>query len=318
MNLNYIRYFLVAAETGSFTEASERLFITQPSLSVSIQKLEQSLGVKLFERQNKRQKNPVRLTSSGKHFLDKARDILNRFEAVKAELRHNSFSPQMLKIGILRTLPIVYVARLISDFTRASPSVVIEQVSGSIAELDDWLEKGDIDLAITILPGEKGRRRTSQLLFQQKILFQQQYLAAVAEDHPLAARPSLSLSELDGLLYIDRTKCEIRDYLQKEFLERGICPKVIHRAENDGLSNALVAAGAGLAVTPDQGRLPGIVPLPFSDLNLARPVSLGWRPGQNLKTVSLFRKISTGAELSKDDSCEEGNSFKQVLTQEHF
>lgn len=307
MNLNYLRYFLVAAETASFTEASERLFITQPSLSVSIQKLEESLGVKLFERQKRRQKHSICLTSSGKHFLEKARDIIYRFESVKAELRQNSFYPQVLKLGILRTLPMIHVAGLISNFGKAFPDVVIEQVSGSVLELEDWLEKSEIDMAITILLGNKEGRKTSQILFQQN------YLAAVAEDHPLAARASLTSSELDGLLYIDRTKSVVRDYLQRVFVERGICPKVTYRTEHDDLSNALVAAGVGLAVIPDPGNTPGIVPLPFSDLNLTRPVCLEWRPEQNLKAVSLFRKISTDATQLSNDSCRAGNSPEPQL-----
>lgn len=85
MNINQIKYFLVVAETGSFTKASERLFITQPSLSVGIQKLEKNLEVKLFERN----KNHVILTSAGQYFLGKARDIINQFESIKNDLNSN-------------------------------------------------------------------------------------------------------------------------------------------------------------------------------------------------------------------------------------
>jgi DNA-binding transcriptional LysR family regulator len=212
MNLNYLKYFLVVAETGSFTKASERLFITQPSLSVSIQKLEESLGVKLFKRQ-KNQRKQTLLTSSGEFLLDKARDILNQFESLKTELNDNGFIYRMLKIGTLHTLPIVHIARLISDFGKALPNTVIEQVSGNIAELQDWLEKSDIDLAITVLPEGKENGRTSQILFQQN------YLAAITEEHPLAKRTALSLSDLDGLPYIDRAKCEVRSHLQRALVK---------------------------------------------------------------------------------------------------
>lgn len=287
MNLNHLRYFLVAAEVGSFTRASERLFITQPSLSVSIQKLEKDLGVKLFERQQNRQKHPVRLTSSGKHFLEKARDILSRFESAKAELHHTGFGPQILKIGVLHTLPMVDIAGLIGNFSKAFPSTVIEQISGNVVELEDWLEKGDIDLTISVFLREQEGRETSQALFQRN------YLAAVSEAHPLAKRASLSFSELNGLLYIDRTRCELRDYLQRAFAERGICPKTTYKTEHDDLSNALVTTGVGLAVIPARKRIPGMASLPFSDLKLTRPVGLEWRSEESLKTVSLFREIST-------------------------
>lgn len=305
MNLNYLRYFLVAAETCSFTEASERLLITQPSLSVSIQKLEESLGVKLFERQKNRQRTSIHLTSSGKYFLVKAKDIIDRFELVKAELSRNDFYPRTLKIGILRTLPTLHITGLVISFCKALPNIIIEQVSGNMAELEGWLEEGEIQLAITVPLAKNEARRTSQTLYQQG------YLAAIAEDHPLARRTSLTLGELDGLLYIDMTKSVVRDYLQRTFVERGICPKVTCQTEHNDLSNALVAAGVGLAVIPGPTRIPGVVSLPFSDLDLIHPVCLEWGSEQNLKTISLFREISTSTALLKEESCREGSNLER-------
>ncbi len=88
MNFNQLRYFLEVAKTGSFTTASENLFISQPSLSVSIQKLEGSLGVKLFNREKNRNKK-VLLTNSGKYLLSQAETILTEVELVETKLRQS-------------------------------------------------------------------------------------------------------------------------------------------------------------------------------------------------------------------------------------
>lgn len=282
MNINQLNYFLVVAEMGSFTKAAERLFITQPSLSVGIQKLENNLGVRLFERRN----NQIILTSAGKYFQYKAQDILIRFESVKNELRYNYLNHISLRIGILETLPLVPLTKLISNFGKAYPDIVIEQLSGDIVELGNWLERGNIDLAISILRDKEGRR-TSQILFQEN------YLVAVAKGHPLAERKSLSFSELDGLPYIERIKCERRDELQRLFVERDILPKTTYRAAHDELCSALVAAGVGLAVMPGQSSISGIVRLPVSELNFIRQVSLIWKSDTDLKAVGLFHEFST-------------------------
>jgi DNA-binding transcriptional LysR family regulator len=282
MNINQLKYFLVLAETGSFTKASERLFITQPSLSVGIQKLEEYFGVRLFERGKKH----IALTYAGKYFLYKAKNILNEFELVKKEMRHICDSHNILRIGTLDTISVFHIAKLTSSFSNFYPNIVIEQLRGNIVELQNGLERGNIDLAITILKNKEDRR-TSQLLFQEN------YSVAVAESHYLTERKSLSFSELDGLPYIDRVKCEKREELQKLFIARGICPKIIYRSTHEEFTNALVATGIGIAVMPDRNSIPGIVHLPFSDLNLTRQVGLVWRSEENLKTVGLFHKFST-------------------------
>jgi DNA-binding transcriptional LysR family regulator len=281
MNLNQLKYFLVVAETGSFTKASERLFITQPSLSVGIQKLEKDLGVRLFER---RKKN-VFLTRAGKYFRDKAKNILNEIESVKQELNPNCDSHNIIRLGTLNTIGVEHLARLISNFCKVYPHIVIEQLSGNIMKLRNWLEKGDIDIAINVL-GKMEDSRTAQILWSDK------YSVLVAASHPLSERKSLSFSELDRLPYIDRLRCEKRDELHRLFMARGICPKITCRLAHDGLSNALVYAGIGLAVMPGHSSISGIVHLPFSDLNLIRQVGLVWRTEQNLKAVGLFREFS--------------------------
>lgn len=281
MNLDQLKYFLAVAETSSFTKASEHLFISQPSLSVSIQKLEADLGTKLFERGKK----SVLLTSAGQHFLNKAKTILNEYESVKHELKFNFSDCKILKLGLLQTLPVTSIIKLISQFVRLHPNVVVEQFSGNIMELRNWVERGEIDLAITVLREQENTRMSH-------ILFQENYSLAVAENHHLAKKVSVSLAELNAHPYIDRIGCEIRDDLQRLFVTRGICPPAVYRTGDDEWSKALVATGIGVAVMPNQSGTPGIVHLRFSDLNLVRQVGLFWRPEQRAKFANIFHAFS--------------------------
>lgn len=281
MNLNQLKYFLAVAETGSFTKASVCLFISQPSLSVGIQKLEEELGVRLFERTKKQ----IYLTSAGKYFQNQAREILNKFEVAKNELRHKKCNQKTLKIGCLHTLCIASMTRLISNFVKTYSDIVIEQLSGNVVELEKLLDRGDIDLAITVL-GDGAYVSDSQILFQQD------YTVAVAKNNPLAEKESLCFSELDQLPYIERIRCELQEYLQELFTARGIYPRICYRTTQDELCKALVSTGTGVAVMPAQSSIPGVVNLPFSDLNLIRQIGFICKPNNNSKVVNLFEEFA--------------------------
>src|SRR5215472_2343406 len=108
MELYQIRHFAAVAETGSFTKAGIRTAVSQPALSVSIAKLEEELGVRLFHRTPK----SVTLTPAGSRFHATAKEVLDACNKVKAELRAN-IADRSLRIGALRTLPSAQLARLL-------------------------------------------------------------------------------------------------------------------------------------------------------------------------------------------------------------
>ena len=95
-----LRYFLAVVETGSFTKAAERVFVTQPTLSAGIKKLETTLNSKLFDRSAKR----VFLTESGTRFVPHAKSILYQLNLAESEIQATD-RPQLLRLGILMTIP---------------------------------------------------------------------------------------------------------------------------------------------------------------------------------------------------------------------
>lgn len=284
MDLYQIKYFLAVVEAGGFTKAAERLFVSQPSLSVGIKKLEQELGVTLFERGGRR----AILTNAGKHFLEKAKAILNEYESALSELK--SFQNQeTLKIGVLRTIRIDGLSKLIATFRENYPTVALELCDGNLEELRNWLEQGEIDLAVTVLSSQESSK-TSVPLFQQRRLL------AVPKVHPLAQKETVSLSELDGIPYIERINCEMWGESRKLFESEGIQPHVVYRADHEEWVISLVTAGLGVTIMPEWQGLSEVAFIPISNLNLDRTVGLVWRVKQDSEVVSVFRAFAMNHE----------------------
>ncbi len=287
MDLYQIKYFMAIAEMGGFTKASEHLFVSQPSLSAGIKKLEQELGVTLFERGGRR----AILTPAGKHFLEKAKTILNEYQLAVRELK--SFQTQeTLKLGALRTIRIAELSRLIGTFRAKYPNVAIELCDGNVEELRKWLEQGEIDLAVTVLNSHEDAKISLAL-------FQQRRLLAVAKTHPLAQSKTVSLAELDGLPYIERINCELWGESRNLFESQGIHLRTVYRADHEEWVISLVAAGLGVAIMPEWQGIPEVAYIPIADLNLARTVGLIWRIRHESEVVGVFRTFAASHNWQK-------------------
>jgi DNA-binding transcriptional LysR family regulator len=276
MDLYQIRYFLAIVETGGFTKAAERLFVSQPSLSAGIKKLEKELDVKLFERGGRR----AIPTAAGKFFLEKARNILNEYQTIIQELKGFHLQPT-LRLGTIRTIRISALAELIRDFHVQQAHVLIEVMDGTVQDLRNGLADGDIDLIITVLNGHEAPETCLPLFHQHRKL-------AVPADHPFAQRKSVRLIELEGQPYIDRLHCELCGETQLLFETNNVHPRTVYRADHEEWVISLVAAGLGLAIMPEWKNTPGVIYLPISDLTLQRTVGLVWRSGHELEVIGKF------------------------------
>lgn len=276
MDLYQIRYFLAIVETGGFSKAAERLFVSQSSLSGSIKKLEQELGVKLFERGGKR----AIPTPAGKFFREKAKNILNEYQTTLRELQGFHNQPT-LRLGTLRTIRITSLAALIRNFQSSDSNVVIELLSGTVEDLRNWLEDGEIDMSITVLDYHE-HPKTSLILFNQRRML------AVPASHPFAQSGTVRLMDLDGQPYIDRIHCEMwretRDLLELKDIQ----PRVMYRSDCEEWAISLVAAGLGLAIMPEWQDTPAIVYIPIADLSVKRTLNLVWRIGHSSDVIDRF------------------------------
>ena len=144
---NYqLRYFLAVVETGSFTKAAKRVFVTQPTLSAEIKKLEQHLGKELFNRTSKR----VFLTESGTRFLPHAKSILYQLNFAESDIQSTGHS-NILRLGVLKTISAKILQNILSTFNRDTGNLVIELFEGREQEIQNRLDDGQIDIALTIM-----------------------------------------------------------------------------------------------------------------------------------------------------------------------
>ena len=186
MNLSQLYYFQKLAELQHYTHAAAELFISQPTLSHAISGLEEDLGCKLFRKQGRN----VRLTEDGeifREYVDEALGVLD--DGVAAlKIRQGRLSGT-LNVGAIATVRADYLPALVLDYRRKRGNLVelrIEQ--GSTQELVDGLLEGKLDLAIA------SRINDARFIYTQ--LFGQSLGVIVRDDHPLAGRASITLSEL--------------------------------------------------------------------------------------------------------------------------
>lgn len=280
MDINQIQYFLAIVETGGFTKAADSLFISQPSLSVSIKRLERELGVTLFERGGRR----VVLTPAGQFFLKTAQEILNLYQFTLNGLRDFRDQPT-LRLGVLRTLRIEDFSQMITVFREKYSNTLIELRDGTVKDLHQWLEKGDVDIIVTELSTPEDPE-TSLALFQQD------FLLAVPQGHSFASQESVSLAELDDQSFIGRSQCEIWGKAPQLFKAAGVEPRVIYLADREEWAISMIKSGLGITIMPVWKGLSDITYVPIAEMNLSRTVGLKWRANQTSDLVKQFRTFA--------------------------
>ncbi len=256
IDLRLIRYFLAVVDTGSFTKAAERAAVTQPSLSAGIAKLEQSLGAVLFERSNRR----VSLTPAGTKFLGRANAMMREFELARRELAQTG-APLVLRLGVIRTLPSLYVGQLVRETLAAQPDWAIDIVEGSEIEVMNALNAQSVDMAISIARGHNRQGR-------QIPLFDEGYSLALSADHALAGSDEVAPEAFQDQAMILRSRCEILGETSRFFTGHNVRPRFAYRTDNDERALAMAGAGLGTAMMPDC----------YVDPMVARPRLQGFAP----------------------------------------
>lgn len=186
---NYqLKQLLAFHEYGTLSAAAEHLDITEPSLSRSMKKLEEDLGVQLFERG----KNRIVLNQAGLLAVDHAKQVLARVEEMELYIRAFERSLHTLNIGSCALSPLIELRPVAAGLY---PTLDIASSVTREEQLIRGLQKGEYNLIV--LPHSLEQKG----LFCQKHRTEQVYLS-VSRNHPLAARPTVSISEIDGQSFI--------------------------------------------------------------------------------------------------------------------
>jgi len=260
MELYLLRYFLAVVETGSFTKAATACLITQPTLSAGIRRLEDQLSVSLFVRNNKR----VFLTTAGSRFLPRAKAILHEVNMAAAEIARTE-QADVLRLGVLQTLPAALVAKLLSGFSAAHPGVRFDLYDGSEQELLNRLDERGLDYALSL------RRVEDDASLP---LFEEGYKLALPVTHRLAGEHLIRGEDLANESMIVRSRCEVLSETSRHFTDRNVRPPLVYRTAQDERALSMVGAGVGITVMPDSYTAPDVVRIPMRDFNPRRTVAL--------------------------------------------
>jgi DNA-binding transcriptional LysR family regulator len=272
MQLHQLNYVVAVAEERHFTQAAARLHLAQPSLSRQIRLLERELGVLLFNR------GPgqalVTLTADGEALLPFIRRVLADVEATAAEARAlTGMARGRLSIGATPSLITQVLAPALVVFHASHPGIELLVVEAGSRQLVRQLASGEVDLALVVLPiADTGVATTP--------LFDDPLVLAVAPDHPLAARRTVRVADLDQLpLVMFREGYDLRAVTLAACRDAGVEPRLVSQGgEMDGVL-AFVAAGLGAAVVPAIA-MPedsSLTAVPFAPPGLSRTVALAHR-----------------------------------------
>jgi LysR family hydrogen peroxide-inducible transcriptional activator len=274
LKLKDLRYLVAVADQRHFGRAAARCFVSQPTLSTQLKKLEHSLGVQLIERTP----NNVSLTEAGEQIVARARRILEASDEVVA-LARSQRDPLSgrLRVALLPTIGPYLLPRVTRAIRRGLPRLELMLYEYQTAPMLEKLHAGELDLGILALPVELGG-------LEARELYSEPFTVALPEGHALARRPSVRVGDLKGerLLLLEDGHC-LRDQALEVCARAGVSDSQDFRATSLETLRQMVATGAGVTLLPElaarggSGSARGVAIRPFVRPAPVRHVGAVWR-----------------------------------------
>jgi len=273
MTLTELRYIVALAQERNFSRAAERCSVSQPTLSVAIARLEDELGVQLFERG----KGFVSPSLVGARVVEQAQTALVEAEKVRQIAQRGRDQLEgMLRLGVIHTIGPYLLPQLIHSLKAVAPNMPLVIEENMTANLAEMLRENDIDVAILALPFDSPGMLT-------RPLYDEVFKVIVPRGHPWEKRAAIAPEEVAGdeILLLKAGNC-FRDQVL------GACPQVsspetdVRLGHSIGTIRCMVASGLGVSVLPD-GALQHpysndmISVIPFTPPEPSRRVALAWR-----------------------------------------
>lgn len=283
MTLTELRYLVALSETGHFRKAAEQCNVSQPTLSVAIKKLEEELGVALFERSRHR----VSLTPIGEQVVTQARTVL-REAGNLLHMAEQGKDPlgSILSVGAIFTVGPYLFPRLVSRLQGAAPDMPLFLEEGYTATLRVKLSTGALDAVFVALPFTEPEVVT-------KPIYDEAFVVLMRADHPLAGQKAISPGELaeqqvllmgEGHCFRDQVLAVCPGLQQKIQHQQGQGETILEGSSLETLKH-MVASGLGMTVIPQSAAAleihedtrSGLVVRPFSGEPPCRTIALAWR-----------------------------------------
>lgn len=273
MTLQELRYAVALADLGHFGQAAEACFVSQSTLSTGLKKLEEFLGITLFDRSLKR----VTPTPIGREIIESARLILQEAERIR-ELARLSQDPmdRTLQLGVIPTLGPYYLPHALTIVHRLHPKLRLLLREVLTPHLLADLAEGKLDAGLLALPVEDASLEVVPL-------FVEPFLAAVPAEHPLAKEKAIEVEALAaaGLLLLEEGHCLRDQALEACHLEglrneeiRATSLETLRQMVGMGLGVTLIPALAGESPKPTRRQ---VVLRPLAGAGAARTIGLVWR-----------------------------------------
>ena len=270
MNVRDLTYLVAVADYQHFGKAAAACFVSQPALSMQLQKLEASLGVQLFERTNKH----VMVTDVGKEIIARARSLLLQVDDIKriAKAHQDPFAG-VFRLGVFPTLAPYVLPRCVVPIHKKFPKLKLFLTEEKTDILIERVQKGELDCALLALPIDNDSLISTPL-------FDDPFMLAVAKTHPLSKRKTVHMEDIarQPLLLLEEGHC-----LRAQALEvcqiAGSIEQSDFRATSMETLRHMVAAGVGVTLIPKMAmhKNDGIVYIPFKNQPFSRSIGLVWR-----------------------------------------
>ncbi|MUV13882.1 DNA-binding transcriptional regulator OxyR [Noviluteimonas gilva] len=293
MNLRDLRYLVALADHKHFGRAAEASFVSQPTLSTQIRKLEEELGVSLVERAPRK----VMLTPAGRDIADRARRIVAEVEQMR-EAARRSRDPEAgtVRLGLFPTLGPYLLPHVVPRIRARFPKLELLLVEEKSDVILSRLRDGRLDAGLLALPIHDDQLHV-------EFLFEEPFLLAVPESHPLARRSHLALADLadERLLLLEDGHC-LRDQALDVCQLAGAGEMRDFQATSLETLRQMVAANVGvtllptLAVKPPVARSKDIHLIPFRDSHPSRRIAMVWRKSSAMsafleRLAEIFRTL---------------------------
>ena len=250
LSLREIEYVLEVAGAENFTKAAEKLYMSQPSLSQAIIRIENKLGIQIFERG----KGKVKMTPDGQRFVKMGRQIMSAAQYFQSEVEGlNSQSAGTLSVGTPPLLGSYLLPSVIREYTKEYPKINLKLREENSQKLEECLIKGEVDIAIVPMAA-----REPQISY--KTLFKSRMVVIMSKDSEYnrfaydtgEKNKCIDLSDCESAKFIIGNIGQRVRYANEMIFQRaGIIPEIVMHSRNIDTIRHLAGAGVGLAMLPE-------------------------------------------------------------------
>ena len=292
MNLRQIRYFCAVVEAGSATLAAEALFVAPTAISMQLAQLEEHLGGELFDRSRR----PMELTSLGKYFYPRAKELLSHLGQLDDEARGIASGKRgWLGVGFVRSTTFTVLPTAVRKFRESCPEVHLDLIEVLSEYQPEQLHRGRIDLGISRFIGPIDQSDD----LNYTVMVDEPFVAVIPIGHPLARQKNVSaveLSVLPFILYPKDPRSPFGVQMLTALQSAGAQPIVGYEAIEIHTALALVGAGLGATLVGRsiaRNNRRDVKFVPVRDLDLTTTLVMITRNGDENKLITTFRQALT-------------------------